>query len=507
MVLFLENVPSAWNGVPLKDGSRIGRYGFASYIVKIKLPVKNVNDGGTAAADDIGIYFRDAATSYRIFIKNQNVWKRISSGGNPSSDRKAEVSSYTPTIERIPVDDLYIELLFEVSNWTNDRGGLWNAPYIGYYKDIYMIREKEKFRDFVLIGCLIIISLYNLTHYFVQRNNDSTLYLFFFCIIFAVRTFLSGLYFQEWFPDNRLFSVLYSLSYLTMHSSLLVFTLFIYRTFTNIFRREFIIAITAISSGFIFITMVTPTYIFTTTKEWFWVFLALCIGLIIYKLFCLWKKNGDVIALVSLVGIIIPSIAVVNDLLYTQNVLNTGFFAPHGFIVFIIVQGYAAAKKQLEQEIHIHELKNTIDVLQINFEKILLEKTNNLQEALREEKERIRREQNKISKSSERKVLEVISYIENNFTFDIAREGLAAMVDMSPSRLGKAFLSCTGKKISEFINEMRINKSLTELIDTEKTILEIAYDSGFESLSTFNRVFYKCIKITPSEYREKYSKR
>lgn len=72
---------------------------------------------------------------------------------------------------------------------------------------------------------------------------------------------------------------------------------------------------------------------------------------------------------------------------------------------------------------------------------------------------------------------------------------------MSPVRFGKAFKAYTGKKLGDYINELRVRDAKQLLEAGEMPISEIAFEVGFESLRSFNRVFYKQTGMTPTDYR------
>lgn len=110
-----------------------------------------------------------------------------------------------------------------------------------------------------------------------------------------------------------------------------------------------------------------------------------------------------------------------------------------------------------------------------------------------------------VSESSESKIQQVIVYINNNFTSDLSREGLAASVGMNPDHLSRSFNKVTGKRLDAYINELRIMRAKSELSGTEKTVLEIAMESGFRSLRSFNRLFRESEGISPLEFRENAS--
>lgn len=145
-------------------------------------------------------------------------------------------------------------------------------------------------------------------------------------------------------------------------------------------------------------------------------------------------------------------------------------------------------KKQIEKEYHL--LKE-----QIESEK---------SEELVEPQEPKDVQDNKpLSEETIRKVQEVESYLKENFNYELSREGLAAMVHLSPGRLGKYFKQHTGLKISDYTNKLRIQKASEMLKNSNKTILEIAFEVGFESLRTFNRVFSQEKGSNPSYFRQK----
>jgi AraC-like DNA-binding protein len=107
-----------------------------------------------------------------------------------------------------------------------------------------------------------------------------------------------------------------------------------------------------------------------------------------------------------------------------------------------------------------------------------------------------------VSGELEQKLKKVIAYIAQNYERDISREGLASLADIHPDYFSRMFNKYTGKKISDYINEVRINRAC-ELLTEEnpKTVIEIAFAVGFESLRTFNRAFAAVTGMTPSVYR------
>ncbi len=73
---------------------------------------------------------------------------------------------------------------------------------------------------------------------------------------------------------------------------------------------------------------------------------------------------------------------------------------------------------------------------------------------------------------------------------------------MSRSRLSTRFKDETGKNLSDFIAEKRIEEAKRLLEFTDKPIVAISAYLGFSSQSHFSKVFRKLSKMTPASYRE-----
>ena len=98
---------------------------------------------------------------------------------------------------------------------------------------------------------------------------------------------------------------------------------------------------------------------------------------------------------------------------------------------------------------------------------------------------------------------EVHQYILDNYKRKIKISEVAAIVSLSESAFSHYFKKRTFKSFSQFVNELRVGYASRLLIETDKTISEAAFDSGFNNLSNFNRIFKKIKACSPKVYREK----
>ncbi len=92
-------------------------------------------------------------------------------------------------------------------------------------------------------------------------------------------------------------------------------------------------------------------------------------------------------------------------------------------------------------------------------------------------------------------------YLERELTI----YDLAAMTGISRHHITQTLNEHHGRNFYTFINEFRVNEAAIRLSDPRfrnYTILAIAYDSGFNSKSAFNRIFREMKGMTPREYRQ-----
>ncbi len=88
---------------------------------------------------------------------------------------------------------------------------------------------------------------------------------------------------------------------------------------------------------------------------------------------------------------------------------------------------------------------------------------------------------------------------------DLTLQSLATELAINPHALSQTINDALNQRFSDFVNEYRIKAVIEKLNDPQYaniTVLGMAYDSGFNSKTTFNRAFKKVTGKTPKEYRE-----
>lgn len=99
----------------------------------------------------------------------------------------------------------------------------------------------------------------------------------------------------------------------------------------------------------------------------------------------------------------------------------------------------------------------------------------------------------------------VHAYVMKNFREKITLDQVASIANMSPSSFSRYFKVHANKTFSDFLTEIRVGHSCKLLIHQKMNVSQICYDSGFGTLSNFNRQFKAVTQYSPLEYRKKYS--
>jgi AraC-like DNA-binding protein len=94
-------------------------------------------------------------------------------------------------------------------------------------------------------------------------------------------------------------------------------------------------------------------------------------------------------------------------------------------------------------------------------------------------------------------------YVYEHFADRIAIKNVAAVANMTETSFCRYFKTRTLKNFTRFLNEVRISYSCKLLSNTNYSITEVCFESGFNELSYFTRQFTKIIKFSPQQYRKR----
>ena len=92
-------------------------------------------------------------------------------------------------------------------------------------------------------------------------------------------------------------------------------------------------------------------------------------------------------------------------------------------------------------------------------------------------------------------------FIHAHFTEPVTLAQVATAVHVSPFHFCRVFRAATGVTLTEYVSRLRVERAKTLLVDGFVRVSEVAYATGFGSISQFNTVFRRCVGKTPTQYR------
>ena len=93
-------------------------------------------------------------------------------------------------------------------------------------------------------------------------------------------------------------------------------------------------------------------------------------------------------------------------------------------------------------------------------------------------------------------------YIADNFKYDISMDEVARHIGITKSHFCRLYKKETGVNFSRALNNYRIEQAKKLLVSTDWTVTQIAFESGYNCLPYFNRIFSKFTGLSPGKYRK-----
>ncbi|MEP7320352.1 MAG: AraC family transcriptional regulator [Saprospiraceae bacterium] len=100
------------------------------------------------------------------------------------------------------------------------------------------------------------------------------------------------------------------------------------------------------------------------------------------------------------------------------------------------------------------------------------------------------------------KIERVYSHVKEHFKDTITLEEISDLVSMEVPSFCRYFKRVTGKTFTVFVNDFRVSHACKLLAETNMSVSEICFESGFNNSSHFNRLFKNITGKTPHAYRE-----
>jgi len=324
-------MPAVWNGVSV-NGRALGGSGFATFRLRLRVdPLQ-----GRQA-----LLIPYAFTAYRMWIDNRLAVEV----GRVGKSADTMTPKYRTTIAFIdPPEDGEVELILEISNFMHAKGGMRNSIRLAAASQVSGLKHRTLVKDVLVFGCLLIMSIYHLALFAFRRSDRFNLYFALLCFFFSMRAGLTGeVFLAELFP-NLDWLITIRLEWLCVYIGAPLGIAFVRSFFPDecalsIYRGSLVIgAVLAL------ITLVAPVTVFTGMFPFQTPLIGLMLGYCAWVLFraAVRRRFGAMVMLASLVLVIAT---VVNDMLYANDLIRTGYYIPYGLLFFVFSQAMILANR------------------------------------------------------------------------------------------------------------------------------------------------------------------
>lgn len=104
--------------------------------------------------------------------------------------------------------------------------------------------------------------------------------------------------------------------------------------------------------------------------------------------------------------------------------------------------------------------------------------------------------------SYQERILKVLLYIQGNLCQSLTLEELANVACFSPYHFHRIFRGMMGESLAEHIRRLRLERAAQLLSQTDRSVTDLAFEIGYETVESFTRAFKARFGVAPSEYKK-----
>ncbi|MCD9025176.1 sensor histidine kinase [Cohnella silvisoli] len=362
-------VPSPWSSSRI-GGGKLPNQGYATYRLRIELPTHS-------ELRTLALEVRGIATSYRLWINGKLRASNGIVGTDPSSMKPANY----PKLVFFEPQAGTNELVVQVANYVQRKGGIWESIRIGGAEQIAFSHKRSYGAEMLLTGSLLIMGLYHLGLYAFRRKEASTLYFGLLSLSIAVRTIVQGQAIVYTLFPGLPWEIGVKFEYLSSivaFQGLLLFARAEYgRRLNPLVTRVSLFVNGCISMCVLF----TPAIVYTYIMLPYQLFVALPIlaySLILFIRASLHRRIG---LLINLIGMAALSMSIAIDILYYNHVIGFGDYVPYGLLAFLFTQSVNLSMRFARTARHAEKLAEQLQASNDSLEIKVKKRTTELQDA------------------------------------------------------------------------------------------------------------------------------
>jgi signal transduction histidine kinase len=377
----LIQIPGIWNGYSVK-GEAIGGFGYATYRFKILLPDNDL----------YALKIKEFENAYKIWINGQLMTETGIVGASKatmSPSWKRKLVLYKPTNHEMDV-------VIQISNFQHRKGGADDLMIFGKSGSIINYRSSLAGIELFLFGVLFIMGAYHIVLFFFRPKDRSLLYFSLICLMMIIRLITTGEKIILEFMPSLDWLTAVKLEYLSYKLAVPFFMLFFYQFYQEEISRRVVMILVYLAAIFSLIVIFFPPIVFTYTPIFYQVIIAIVAFYLIVCL-ALAMKHRRENSLIFFVTYLFFVFIVINDILYYNKLISTGFLLPYGVFVLAFAKSIVLSKNLSLTFLRTEKLSIELD----NYNKLLEKKVEERTEQIKIQNNELEQQSEKLKASNE----------------------------------------------------------------------------------------------------------
>lgn len=316
-------LPGSWNRFQDKA---TGGHGYATLALRVNLGHQDV---------PVSLYIREIMTAFDVYINGE----RVAQVGKIGTSPEHMTPEFRPVIVDIAPGQPVLDIVLHISNFHHRRGGAWSRILLGPESEI---RKEAVFRlasHIFTTGCILIMGLYHLCLYLLRKRYIPPLYLGIFCCLVAFRSLvINEAFLHELFPVIS-WEWLMKIEYLGFFAGGTFFIIFIHSLFPAEFSSRVLWVLKCLGLFLSVCVLLFPARIYTHMVQPFQALIVASGGYLFLVFFRAINRRREGVR-VLIFGFTVLFISVLNEILYVNGIIRTGYTSQIGMVVFIFSHAF-----------------------------------------------------------------------------------------------------------------------------------------------------------------------
>lgn len=329
-------VPHFWNDYTI-NGEKLNSQGYCTY--KLHVITNLLED------TSMGLKINTFSSAYKLFVND----KLIAENGKVSNNPQDEVGEYRPQAVIFYTPAKEFDIIIQVSNHNYSNGGFWYSIWLGRSSEIVRLDYRDVIQEAMLVGALIVISLFYFAVFYIKRDLKYSLYLALMSLSMALSLDMLG----QMLIKRLFLGLSFRFTVLLWYTSttwVFFFTILylneLYKSrFSKIILKLYLIKAVLLQ----LLYLLTPTSFFSKTASITNIFdsiIILCVVVIV----AIGIKNGKKDGWLNIISMFVLFIAYIYDIIFISSIKGSRFgeMIYAGVFVAIIIQMIVQARKTSE---------------------------------------------------------------------------------------------------------------------------------------------------------------